>query len=144
MDSLYDLIPHREPMLLLNSVVELRHNFSHAEIIISDRSSFYIKGKGVPSWIGIEYMGQTAALIAGHQLREGRVTPHVGLLLGSRHYQAFTPWFCSGAVLRVTCTEIAVVGTQLATFQCEIRKQNDHCLVAAAKLSVYRKPLEPA
>jgi predicted hotdog family 3-hydroxylacyl-ACP dehydratase len=139
--SLHELIPHREPMLLLSSVYELGDNFSTAEIIISKSSSFFMPTKGVPSWIGIEYMGQTAALIAGYQLQQGTVTPHLGLLLGTRKYEAFTAWFNEGDVLLVSCKEIAVVGQELATFQCDIRNKNDGVLYATAKLSVFRKSL---
>ncbi len=139
--SLHELIPHREPMLLLSSVCELGDNFSTAEIIISTSSSFFMPMKGVPSWIGIEYMGQTAALIAGYQLQQGAVTPHLGLLLGTRKYEAFTAWFKDGDVLLVSCKEIAVVGQELATFHCEIRNKNNGELYAAAKLTVFRKPL---
>ncbi len=139
--SLHELIPHREPMLLLSSVCELGDNFSTAEIIISKSSSFFMQGQGVPSWIGIEYMGQTAACIAGYQLQQGTVTPHLGLLLGTRKYEAFTAWFHEGDVLLVSCKEIAVVGEELATFQCEIRNKNDGVLYSTAKLSVFRKPL---
>lgn len=139
--SLHELIPHREPMLLLNSVRELGDNFSTAEIIISKSSSFFMPAKGVPSWIGIEYMGQTAALIAGYQLQQGTVTPHLGLLLGTRKYEAFTAWFKEDDVLLVSCKEVAVVGQELATFQGEIRNKNDGVLYATAKLSVFRKLL---
>jgi predicted hotdog family 3-hydroxylacyl-ACP dehydratase len=143
MNNLYELIPHREPMLLLNRVMELHDNFSHAQVIINNTSSFFVPDKGVPSWIGIEYMGQTAALIAGYQLKQGNVSPHIGLLLGTRKYQAFTPWFKAGSVLDISCKEIAVVGQELATFQCDIYLNNkkENSLCATAKLSVFRKPL---
>ncbi len=139
--SLHDLIPHREPMMLLSSVVELGDNFSTSEIIISSTSSFFVPNKGVPSWIGVEYMGQTAALIAGYQLQQGTVAPHLGLLLGTRKYEAFTAWFKEGDVLLVSCKEIAVVGQELATFQCEIRHKSDGVIYATAKLTVFRKSL---
>jgi predicted hotdog family 3-hydroxylacyl-ACP dehydratase len=138
---IYELIPHREPMLLINRVIELGQNFSCAEITISERSSFFIAGKGVPSWIGVEYMGQTAALIAGYQLQQGTVAPHLGLLLGTRKYEAFVPYFRAGDLLQVRCSEVAVVGDSLANFQCEIINLRDHSRCASAKLSVFRKPL---
>lgn len=141
MNTIYELIPHREPMLLLNKLVDVSEKSSSSEIIISQCSSFFIDGKGVPSWIGVEYMGQTAALIAGYQLKQGAVTPHLGLLLGTRKYEAFVAWFKEGDELLVSCQEFAVVGEQLATFLCEIRNKKDHALYAAAKLSVFRKPI---
>lgn len=138
---IYELIPHREPMLLINRVIELGNTFSCAEIHISPKSSFFIPGKGVPSWIGVEYMGQTAALIAGYQLEQGTVAPHLGLLLGTRKYEAFVPYFSEGDQLQVRCTEIAVVGDSLANFQCDIFNLRDNSRCASAKLSVFRKPL---
>ena len=89
----------------------------------------------------MEYMGQTAALIAGYQLQQGTVAPHLGLLLGTRKYEAFVPYFCAGDVLQVRCTEVAVVGDSLANFQCEIINLQDQSRCASAKLSVFRKPL---
>jgi len=139
--QLYSLIPHREPMLLIDKVIERGDNFSKSEINITTKSSFFEKHRGVPAWIGVEYMGQTAALIAGHQLQQGKVTPHLGLLLGTRKYEAKVSWFCDGDILRVHCSEIAVVGDQLANFLCEIYRQQDQVLCATAKLSVFRKPL---
>lgn len=139
---IYSLIPHREPMLLIDRIIDLGDNFSKSEISISPESSFFEKGKGVPAWIGVEYMGQTAALIAGYQLQQGKVTPHLGLLLGTRKYEAKVPWFRDGDILQIHCSEIAVVGNQLANFLCEIYRQSDQALCATAKLSVFRKPLD--
>ncbi|MFC3115785.1 ApeP family dehydratase [Cellvibrio fontiphilus] len=139
---IYELIPHREPMLLIHRVTELGNNVSCTEIDITKDSSFFIQGKGVPSWIGVEYMGQTAALIAGYQLEQGTVAPHLGLLLGTRKYEAFVPYFQEGDQLQVRCTEIAVVGDSLANFQCDIFNLRDNSRCASAKLSVFRKPLQ--
>lgn len=136
------LIPHRPPMLLLDRLVEVTGNRSCAEIDIHPAASFFSPGQGVPAWIGVEYLGQTAALIAGFQLHEGRVEPHLGLLLGTRKYVAHTPWFPPHATVTVTCTEVAVVGQNLATFAGEIRDKKTGALYASAKLSVFRRPLK--
>lgn len=140
--QLLQLIPHRPPMLLLSRLLDVSYNVARAEVNIDTGSSFFIDDMGVPSWIGVEYMGQTAALIAGYQLQQGNVEPHVGLLLGTRKYQASTSWFADGCTLIVSCTEAAVVGQSLATFQCEIHDKKTHALYATAKLSVYRRPLD--
>lgn len=134
------LIPHRRPMLLIDEAESISGSYSSSRIHISESSSFFVTGKGVPSWIGVEYMGQTAAMIAGYQLEQGQVEPHVGLLLGTRKYSATQAWFEPGTTLTVSCEELAVVGQGLATFHCEIK--NGEQLLASAKLSVFRKPLE--
>lgn len=139
---LFDLLPHRPPMLLLDRLADVGNTFASAEVDISPSASFYQPDHGVPSWIAIEYMGQTAALIAGYQLQQGTVAPHQGLLLGSRKFHAFVPYFNEQTTLLVRCSELAVVGENLATFDCEVTDNHEGSLVAKAKLSVFRKVLE--
>lgn len=136
------LIPHRAPMLLLDRLVNVTDSSASAEIDIRPDASFFTSEQGVPAWIGVEYLGQTAALIAGFQLHQGRVEPHLGLLLGTRKYVAHRPWFPPRVTLTVTCTEVAVVGQSLATFAGEIYDKQSGALYASAKLSVFRRPLE--
>ena len=145
-NQILDLIPHRPPMLLINRVLELGGSHSLAEVNVNDNASFFIKGKGVPAWIGIEYMGQTAALIAGYQQQRGLVGPHLGFLLGTRRYTCQTAWFEPNSILRVACNEIAVVGDSLANFNCVIKTGaedgGEERILAEARLSVLRKKLE--
>lgn len=143
-EALTRLIPHRPPMLLLHRLVSVSGTSSVAEIDITPDVPFFSAGKGVPGWIGIEYMGQTAALIAGYQLQQGMVEPHLGMLLGTRKYTAHKPWFLPGVILQVSCQEVAVVGQELATFACEIRDKLSGQIDAEARLSVYRRPPVPA
>lgn len=139
--QLFELIPHRPPMLLVNNVVELSATQSSATVIIDEKASFFSEN-GIPSWVGIEYMGQTAALIAGYQLQQGLTEPQLGFLLGTRRYQAEVAHFPAGSVLLVSCVEKAVVGDSLATFDCEIRDQSSEQILATASLSVFRKALD--
>lgn len=139
--QLLDLLPHRPPMLLINTVVKLSATQSLAEVLVDKQASFY-SSAGIPAWVGIEYMGQTAALIAGYQLQQGLTQPHLGFLLGTRCFQANVTHFKVGAVLLVSCVEKAVVGESLATFDCEIHDKKSNTLLANAGLSVFRKPLE--
>ena len=138
--QLYALIPHREPMLLIDQVLRVAQDSSAAQVDINRDSSFFVVNQGVPAWIGLEYMGQTAALIAGYQLQQGLTRPHLGFLLGTRQYAMHTTWFREGDRLVVECEQVAITGEQLAQFQCTIRRGDD--MLATAKLSVYRKPLE--
>lgn len=136
---LLDLLPHRSPMLLLTGLVSVTESEASSEVFISQLSPFFISGKGVPSWIGLEYMGQTAALIAGHQLQKGTVEPHTGFLLGTRKFNALHPWYKENTLLNVSCKELAVVGDSLATFDCVIKDKTNDTLLAQTKLSVFRK-----
>lgn len=141
---LFELIPHRPPMLLINTVLSVDETSSSSIVIVDEVSPFFEDGKGVPTWIGLEYMGQTAALIAGHQLELGRVTPHLGFLLGTRAYKTTHNYFTPGTY-KVRCEEKAVVGDGLATFACFIENEpqdgSDIQCLATASLSVFRRPI---
>lgn len=144
-NQILNLIPHRPPMLLINRVLELGESHSIAEVDVNAGAAFFVKEKGVPAWIGIEYMGQTAALIAGYQQQRGLTGPHLGFLLGTRRYASRTEWFEPDSVLRVACNEIAVVGDSLANFSCVIKASagsGEDKTLAEARLSVFRKKLE--
>jgi len=136
-----ELIPHREPMLLINQLLEVNQNGSSASVIIDEQTPFFTKDKGVPAWIGLEYMGQTAALIAGHQVQQGVSEPHLGFLMGSRKYEATVSHFTPQSILTVECKEGALVGDSLATFNCSISDSETGNVLATAMLSVFRKPL---
>ena len=141
---LFELIPHRPPMLLINEVLDVTETSSASRTYVDDESPFFEAGKGVPAWIGLEYMGQTAALIAGYQLALGQVTPHLGFLLGTRSFKTHCDYFAPGKYT-VRCEEKALVGDGLATFDCFIENEPQdgsevQCL-ATASLSVFRRPV---
>ena len=137
--GIFALIPHRSPMLLINSIQSLSASDSSAIVIVDEQAPFY-QSQGIPSWIGLEYMGQTAALIAGYQLQQGLVSPHLGLLLGTRKYQSDVDFFSAPNKLLISCKQAALVGESLANFDCIIQDQSSQQEIARASLSVFRKP----
>lgn len=140
---LFELLPHRPPMLLINNIIDVQETSSHAEVIIDKESAFFKAEKGVPAAIGLEYMGQTAALIAGYEkLHNSDAEIRLGFLLGSRKYECDLPYFKEGCILSIECNEGALVGESLANFNCTIRYQQSDEILARASLSVLRKPIE--
>lgn len=138
-ERLFTLLPHRVPMLLINKLIDVNESSASALVYIDQDASFYQEGRGVPAWIGLEHMGQTAALIAGYQLENNLVKPHLGFLLGTRRYSSDVEYFLPNNNLYVSCKEKAVVGDSLATFECAIRYEHNHQILASASLSVYRQ-----
>jgi predicted hotdog family 3-hydroxylacyl-ACP dehydratase len=138
--ELFELLPHRPPMLLINEFVSVNERSAEAKVVIDCHTPFCESGLGVPAWIGLEYMGQTAALIAGFQLKMGLVEPHLGFLLGTRKYQTWSDYFAEDSCLRVRCQEKAFVGNSLATFECAVTYDNTSKLLASAILTVFRQP----
>lgn len=137
-DRLYQLLPHRPPMLLLDEIAEVSNNCASAFVDVGKDCSFYVEGYGVPAWVAVEYMGQTAALIAGWQLEQGLVEPHVGFLLGTRKLSAAQQWLKAGDRYRVQCQETATVAGNLANFDCRVESMSGS-LIVRCKLSVFRK-----
>ncbi len=126
-------------MLLINKILAVSNKESSAEVFIDEETPFYEKGLGVPACIGLEFMGQTAALIAGNEAIKNPADAKLGFLLGTRKYQSTIAYFKENSILVVECTEGAMVGETLASFNCTIRYQNDPEIVAKASLSVLRK-----
>lgn len=138
--DILELLPHRPPMLLINELVSVDSTLAKARVLIDTETAFFEPGLGVPSWIGLEYMGQTAALIAGYQLKMGLAEPHLGFLLGTRRFVAQCACYCANRWLEISCHEQAIVGDSLANFDCAIRYDGESECLASAKLSVYRQP----
>jgi len=136
------LIPHRPPMLLINQLVEVDEKHSEALVVIDSHTPFFQPALGVPAWIGLEYMGQTAALIGGYQQSRGTGKPQMGFLMGARNYQSSVQNFTEGETLRVVCQEAAQLGESLATFNCTISAVSSNENMASGILSVFRKPLD--
>jgi predicted hotdog family 3-hydroxylacyl-ACP dehydratase len=132
-----ELVPHSGPMLLLDDVLGAGPGWVMAGVRIAEDSLFYDPGAGTPCWLGLEYMAQTIALYSGIQARRaGRPVP-IGLLLGSRRYQATTDHFALGSYLRVHAREEWYDG-QMGIFDCRI-EEDDRCL-ARARLKVFLPP----
>ena len=84
---LEELLPHRPPMVLIDAVESFDAEARRlvARVTIGENQLFF-DGKGVPNWVAIEYMAQTAAALVGYYDRH--VAPgqpaRPGLLLGTR------------------------------------------------------------
>lgn len=139
--SILSLIPHRSPMLLINKLRHVDDKRAEAEAIIDNGHLFFQHHNGVPAWVGIEIMGQTAALIAGKQQQTGKLSDHIGFLLAARNYQCNVSYFKLNSRLLINCEEVALVGETLANFRCTIRViegDDQPAELASGMLSVYR------
>ena len=134
---LQELLSHRDPMLLLDEVAEDGATFAEALVRVTPATAFFTLGRGVPSWIGIEYMAQTIGIVAGRQSRADGGGAAMGYLLGTRRYRCIPAWFTDGQILRVRCDEQLADNNGLGVYSCSIR---DGATLANASLTVYRKP----
>lgn len=133
------LLPHSGAMVLIGTPADSGEGWAESSVRIGEDSVFYKAGAGVPSWVGAEYMAQTIALYAGIGARKDGDDIRIGLLIGSRRYNALTPYFTLGKSLRVRVSEVWE-DEQMAVFDCSIDAEER---LAEAQLNVFR-PVDPA
>lgn len=96
-----ELLPHRGHAVMLDAVLEHSENHTVARVCITRMHPLFVAGQGVPVWAGIEFMAQAAAAHAGLNNRRSGGTPRIGMLLGTRRYQAHTDYFAENMQLEV-------------------------------------------
>jgi predicted hotdog family 3-hydroxylacyl-ACP dehydratase len=134
-----DLLSHRDSMLLISRILRVDARSSEVEIEIDQYSSFFIAEKGVPGWVGIEYISQAAAVIAGYQGRNRNSSIPQGYLLGTRHYVCSVPFFAAGSCLHVSCIEEAFHDNGLGVYHGVIVAGEK---LAECRLNIFRNAIE--
>ncbi len=132
--AVQDLLPHSEPMVLLTRILCCGENSLSAEVVIS-ADSLFAEPEGVPAWVGLEYMGQAIAAMAGVHAREKNEAVRIGFLVSTRRYEPVASHFPLGAELTVQIAAATFNTSGLRVFECSIYN-GDLCLVTA-NLNVY-------
>jgi len=114
-----ELVPHAGRMSLLSRVVAYDEGWLLAEIDI-DSDSMFADDRGVPAWVGLEYMAQAIAAYAGLQERIQGGVPKIGFLLGSRNYSSSGDYFARGETFQVKVVLDMVADNGLNVFNCEL------------------------
>lgn len=130
--NLEQLIPHRRTMALLSRIIEATDTTAVSEVDINEQSLFYAD-KGVPAFVGVEYLAQTVALYGSHR-QDGE--PKRGFLLGVRKFRNEITHFPNGATLRVHISPVAQDGG-VGTYAGKILI--DDRIVAEASLTILVK-----
>ncbi|MEQ8266977.1 MAG: hypothetical protein RH982_07265 [Parvibaculum sp.] len=129
------LVPHDGTMLLVGRLVEASAVHAVAEVDVSERSTFYREGRGVPAYVGLEYLAQTIAAYDGALRHASGAPPAIGFLLGTRRYKAERPWFAAGETLEVR-VDMTFNENGMAAFDGVIRAGGETRV--AASINVYR------
>ncbi len=133
--SVGDLLPHAPPMVLLDNVLGWDQGKVAATVIIHANSPFFVENRGVPSYVGLEYMAQTCGVYAGLEANAHGKPVRLGFLLGTRNYHASKDWFSVGDRLVIEAVEM-FRQEGMGVFDCRITCGDDE--VAAAQLSLYQ------
>jgi predicted hotdog family 3-hydroxylacyl-ACP dehydratase len=99
--TLEDLVPHAPPMILIDHIHACESEGLEATVRISEDSPFFEPRRGVPSYVGIEYVAQTVAALAGLRARRSGQDISLGFLLGTRRFDASLPYFILGSELTI-------------------------------------------
>jgi predicted hotdog family 3-hydroxylacyl-ACP dehydratase len=131
-----ELLHHRGDMLLLDEVIAVDKLSAQCAWTTPERSPWHLGGSGDPAWIGIECMAQCVAVHAGALARLQGLPPSMGVLLGTRDYQAQQAFFLPGHRYTVHCSELVLDDNGMGAYKCEIHE--GATLLAGAVLTVYR------
>jgi predicted hotdog family 3-hydroxylacyl-ACP dehydratase len=132
-----DVMPHRLPMLLLDTLVSSDEDTVVVEGDVR-RDQPFATDAGMPAYVGIEVMAQAIAAWAGcRSVRQGQPV-QLGFLLGTRRYECALTHFTFGARLRVEARREVMGDNGLGMFACTLT--HDGATVAQALLSVFEPP----
>lgn len=129
-----ELLPHKPPMVLIDKVQGWEEGRLEALVSIRLGIPFFDSDRGVPSYVGIEYMAQACGAYAGLEAVAAGEPVRIGLLLGTRRYAASVGWFEPGRDLLIKIQELFRDG-MLGMFDCRVECEGRE--LASAQLSVY-------
>jgi predicted hotdog family 3-hydroxylacyl-ACP dehydratase len=115
-----ELLPHKGRMLLLDEIIDAGPEHVTCGVTIKPDTMFCDGVNGVPSWVGLEYMAQTASTYSGIDEARAGAPATIGLLLGTRRYKTEAPHFAIGAQLRVHAELLLRDENDLVAFSCTI------------------------
>ena len=131
--ALQQLLPHDHPMILLDEVISCDDHSLTASVTIR-HDSLFMEPQGVPSWVGIEYMGQAIAAHAGVCARRDGQPVRIGFLVSTRRYEPGCSHFPVGSTLEITVSALTFNTTGLQVFECRITGSE---ISVAANLNVF-------
>jgi predicted hotdog family 3-hydroxylacyl-ACP dehydratase len=119
MEPAIHLVPHRPPMLLLDTVQEAGEERCTCLARVDPRAWYADAEGAMPGWFGLELMAQAIAAFSGRR-HQGRA-PKIGYLLGTRQYVCERASFPAGALLEVSIQVDYADAAGLSAFACELR-----------------------
>jgi predicted hotdog family 3-hydroxylacyl-ACP dehydratase len=125
------LLPHAGQAILIDALLEVGDDGARSVARISSAHPFFVAGKGVPAWGGIEMMAQTVAARAGFEGRLAGRAPRAGMLLGTRRYRVHQPWFAEGANLLIEADHAYGGAGGICVCECRILEGGKRLVEAA-------------
>lgn len=133
------LIPHAEPMIVVDQMVEWREGYARCEATLSQGRRFVTKG-GTDALATIEHMAQTVAACLGYEAFQHGEGVRVGMIIACRRFELHTQRIDAGERLEITAERVRGNET-LSHFEGTV-----HCegvCVASADLTVFHAEKPP-
>ena len=129
-------------MLLVDRLVAYSEESAECEFRISPDNAFKVKGRGVPAYVGVEYMAQCIAVHAGVRAHLEGKPPPIGFLLGSRKLQLHEDYLVENRAYTAGCRQMLRGGDGMGSFDCTIVSEGR--TIASARLAVLERHDEDA
>lgn len=134
--SVTDLLPHAGDMVLLDEIVDYNEDSVTANVIVTEDSIFYEDElKGVHASVGLEWMAQAIAAVAGIHALQNKQPIRVGFLLGTRCYKPREIIFPTGHAYIIAVNKLYHEENGLSVFECSIHENGN--LIVEANLNVF-------
>lgn len=130
-----DIVPHDSPMVLLDKFLSASDDGLIAEVHITEGSPFYVPAKGVPAYVGVEYIAQAISAFNGLSdfLQDKEVK--LGFLLGSRKVDLKCSYFPLGSILEVS-VNVSFNDGEMAVFDGQITLENE--VVVTGRINAFQ------
>lgn len=132
--AISELLPHKEPMILIDNYVDFNPEFIHTTVTIKQDSPFCSQNR-VPSYVCLEYMAQSIGVWRGLLARSQNEEPKIGFLLSCRRLILERNFFVTGDKIEIFGQNKCMVDN-MASFECwaEINKVR----VASGSVNVFQ------
>jgi predicted hotdog family 3-hydroxylacyl-ACP dehydratase len=131
-----ELLPHSGDMVLIDEMLEYGEDYGVSGVKVSSSDKFFEESIiGIHAAIGLEWMAQTIAAIAGIRALQENRPVQVGFLLGTRKYEPARNVFKLGEQFVIHVKQLYQEDNGLGAFQCSIHQGEN--LIAEAKLNVF-------
>ncbi|MDC1295526.1 hypothetical protein N8077_04255 [Myxococcota bacterium] len=131
------LIPHREPMILLDKLVDWSRGSARCSMVVSEGARFVEDGK-LDSPCLLEHMAQAVAVCLGYEMLLSGRGLRVGMIVSCRTFEALIPTTKVGETLLVSAEQVAA-NLSASTFDCSVDRTGDGTdeRIARASLTLY-------
>ncbi|WP_028007442.1 ApeP family dehydratase [Solimonas flava] len=134
--AIAELLPHGPGFLLLDALLDYGADHASCTVHVTPRTRFFEAGRGVPAWVGVEYMAQAIGAYAGIVRLQSGLGVEIGLLLGTRRYRSAVPYFADGSTLVARAEQLVRDASGVAAFACTLSDGDRE--LARAEIKAYQ------